>query len=127
MSLGFKFPITKFTHSFKFKFKFASTAALAHFNVSHTDFSESEDSSSSSSYCSSNNITNDNMKEESFHIVKSLHNDPSLAFSFFTQLEQQQFVGFPENISTYAAIIRIFCYWGLNRRLNSVFLDLIAV
>ncbi|XP_015969524.1 pentatricopeptide repeat-containing protein At2g26790, mitochondrial-like [Arachis duranensis] len=127
--LRFKFPITKFTHSSKFKFKFASTAALAHFNDSHNDFSESEhsSSSSSSSYCSSNNITNDNIKEESFHIVKSLQNNPSLAFSFFTQLKQQQFVGFPENISTYAAIIRIFCYWGLNRRLTFVFLDLIAL
>nr|XP_025703537.1 pentatricopeptide repeat-containing protein At2g26790, mitochondrial-like [Arachis hypogaea] len=126
---SFAFPITKFTHSSKFKFKFASTAALAHFNDSHNDFSESEhsSSSSSSSYCSSNNITNDNIKEESFHIVKSLQNNPSLAFSFFTQLKQQQFVGFPENISTYAAIIRIFCYWGLNRRLTFVFLDLIAL
>ncbi|XP_057719373.1 pentatricopeptide repeat-containing protein At2g26790, mitochondrial-like [Arachis stenosperma] len=129
MWLSFKFPITKFTHSSKFKFKFASTAALVHFNDSHTDFSESEDSSSSSSssYCSSNNITNDNIKEKSFPIVKSLQNDPSLAFSFFTQLKQQQFVGFLENISTYAAIIRIFCYWDLNRRMDSVFLDLIAL
>ncbi|XP_073222146.1 uncharacterized protein [Cicer arietinum] len=97
------------------KFRFSSTS-LALSSYSDTHFTKPSNFSSFDSDITSN----------TFQVLQKLYflrNNPSQALSYFTQLNQQ---GFSYNISTYAAIIRIMCYWGWLRKLDSLFLDVIA-
>ncbi|KAI8534703.1 hypothetical protein RHMOL_Rhmol10G0117100 [Rhododendron molle] len=55
-------------------------------------------------------------------ILNSLREEPCHALSFFDQLKEQ---GFVHNVSTYMAIIRILCYWGMATRLDSILLGVI--
>ncbi|XP_058187502.1 pentatricopeptide repeat-containing protein At2g26790, mitochondrial-like [Rhododendron vialii] len=52
-------------------------------------------------------------------LKNSLREEPCHALSFFDQLKEQ---GFVHNVSTYMAIIRILCYWGMATRLDSILL-----
>ncbi|KAF3966709.1 hypothetical protein CMV_009214 [Castanea mollissima] len=56
-------------------------------------------------------------------ILNSMKRDPKTAISFFDRLKEQ---GFAHDVSTYAALVRILCYWGLDRKLDAVFLEVIV-
>ena len=49
-------------------------------------------------------------------ILNSMKRDPKTAISFFDRLKEQGF----------AALVRILCYWGLDRKLDAVFLEVIV-
>ncbi|KAG5528542.1 hypothetical protein RHGRI_029278 [Rhododendron griersonianum] len=49
-------------------------------------------------------------------ILNSLREEPCHALSFFDQLKEQ---GFVHNVSTYMAIIRILCYWGMDMSIGN--------
>ncbi|XP_047252357.1 pentatricopeptide repeat-containing protein At2g26790, mitochondrial-like [Capsicum annuum] len=55
-------------------------------------------------------------------MLNSLREEPNDALSFFRQLKDS---GFKHDIQTYMGIIRIFCYWGMNMKLDSLFLEVI--
>ncbi|KAJ4849629.1 hypothetical protein Tsubulata_017738 [Turnera subulata] len=54
--------------------------------------------------------------------LNSLRKDPVLAFSLFNQLKEG---GFSHDVYSYAAVVKILCVWGLNRKLDSVLLEII--
>ncbi|KAK7840518.1 putative pentatricopeptide repeat-containing protein [Quercus suber] len=56
-------------------------------------------------------------------ILNSMERDPKTAISFFDRLKEQ---GFAHDVSTYAALVRILCHWGLDRKLDAVFLEVIV-
>ncbi|KAK2359460.1 Tetratricopeptide repeat (TPR) superfamily protein [Trifolium repens] len=108
----FKKPFSKTkTIHYNKKFTFSSSTSLA-LSSSQTHFTKPSNSSS--------------FDPNTFKILQRLYlyrNNPSLALSYFTQLNQH---GFSYNIQTYASIIRIMCYWNWIRKLDSLFLDIIA-
>ncbi|PHU08124.1 hypothetical protein BC332_24613 [Capsicum chinense] len=55
-------------------------------------------------------------------MLNSLREEPNDALSFFRQLKDS---GFKHDIQTYMGIIRIFCYWGMNMKLDSLFLEVV--
>ncbi|KAK7838944.1 pentatricopeptide repeat-containing protein [Quercus suber] len=56
-------------------------------------------------------------------ILNSMKRDPKTAISFFDRLKEQ---GFAHDVSTYAALVRILCHWGLDRKSDAVFLEVIV-
>ncbi|XP_010473062.2 PREDICTED: pentatricopeptide repeat-containing protein At2g26790, mitochondrial-like [Camelina sativa] len=52
----------------------------------------------------------------------STRDDPNLALSFLTQLKQH---GVSPNVNAYATLVRILSTWGLDRKLDSVLVELI--
>ncbi|KAM1004154.1 hypothetical protein ACFX2C_004381 [Malus domestica] len=112
-------------------FKWASSqAALALWNSSSSHSDESSDDNSVS-VCTTNAGTNAANRTHFFseldtsgvvNNVNSLRNEPNLAISFFHRVKGD---GFRHNVYTYSALIRILCYWGLDRKLDSLFVDLI--
>ncbi|KAG2410079.1 hypothetical protein LR48_Vigan01g069100 [Vigna angularis] len=56
--------------------------------------------------------------------LQCLHHHPSLALSFLNHLHR---TGFPHTLSTYAAITKMFAFWNLPRKLDSLFLHLITL
>ncbi|GMY37200.1 pentatricopeptide repeat-containing protein At2g26790, mitochondrial [Fagus crenata] len=121
-------------------FKYISTA-FAFLNPSQPSDDELYTSSSSSIASSSSTInaissyTHNNTKTSTpvahdlfdtskvVQIFNSLKKDPKTAISFFTRLKEQ---GFAHDASTYAAFVRILCLWGLDRKLDAVFSELIV-
>ncbi|KAF7824820.1 pentatricopeptide repeat-containing protein [Senna tora] len=121
-----------FLGKYSSSFKLASTA-LAHLNsttFSDTQSSDCDDETVSSSCgCSSNTPSSvcNSFELNPFKVVETLNRlqrEPSLAWDFFQQVKKQ---GFQHNISTYGVLIRILCYWGMDTRLDSLFVDLIAL
>ncbi|KAI9099618.1 hypothetical protein K1719_024623 [Acacia pycnantha] len=121
----------KFPGTFSSCCKLASTA-LAYLNSTtfsdDTQLSSGDETVSSSCDCSLDSPSVHNSFEiDTFKVVETLNcfsREPALALSFFRQVEEQ---GFRHNIRTYAALIRILCYWGLDRKLDSLFLELISL
>ncbi|KAK2413038.1 pentatricopeptide repeat-containing protein, mitochondrial [Trifolium repens] len=106
----YSFSKTKTIHYNK-KFTFSSSTSLA-LSSSQTHFTKPSNSSS--------------FDPNTFKVLQKLYlyrNNPSLALSYFTQLNQH---GFTHNIQTYASFIRILCYWNLNRSLDSLYRDIIS-
>ncbi|KAI5432129.1 hypothetical protein KIW84_036034 [Lathyrus oleraceus] len=100
---------TKTIHFTKFTF---SSSALALSNFSDTHFTKPSKISS--------------FHPNTFQVLQKLYlyqNNPSLALSYFTHLNH---LGFSHNIQTYASFIRILCYWNCIRKLDSLFIDIIA-
>ncbi|EOA26604.1 hypothetical protein CARUB_v10022664mg [Capsella rubella] len=54
--------------------------------------------------------------------LNSTRDDPSLALSFLEQLKQH---GVSPNVNAYATLVRILSAWGLDRKLDSVLVELI--
>uniref|UniRef100_A0A2P2IYJ0 Pentatricopeptide repeat-containing protein At2g26790 n=1 Tax=Rhizophora mucronata TaxID=61149 RepID=A0A2P2IYJ0_RHIMU len=63
---------------------------------------------------------------DTFKVVETLNRlraEPRLAFDFFNQIKES---GFHHDARTYAAIIRVLCFWGLDRKLDSVLLEVVG-
>ncbi|CAI0442364.1 unnamed protein product [Linum tenue] len=56
------------------------------------------------------------------HRLHVMRKEPFLALSFFHQLKRG---GFVHDVYTYAAMIRILCFWNLDRKLNSMLSELV--
>ncbi|XP_058736374.1 pentatricopeptide repeat-containing protein At2g26790, mitochondrial-like [Vicia villosa] len=100
---------TKTIHFTKFTF---SSSALAISNFSDTHFTKPSKISS--------------FHPNTFQVLQKLYlyqNHPSLALSYFTQLNHHSS---SHNIQTYSSIISIMCYWNCIRKLDSLFIDIIA-
>ncbi|KAL1225931.1 Pentatricopeptide repeat-containing protein [Cardamine amara subsp. amara] len=54
-------------------------------------------------------------------VLNSTRDDPSLALSFLKQIKQQ---GVSLNVNAYATLVRILSSWGLDRKLDSVLVEL---
>ncbi|XP_045793775.1 pentatricopeptide repeat-containing protein At2g26790, mitochondrial-like [Trifolium pratense] len=92
------------------KFRFCSTSLAL--SSSQTHLTKPQNSSS--------------FDPNTFKVLQKLYlyrNNPSLALSYFTQLNQH---GFTHNIQTYASFIRILCYWNLNSSLDNLYRDIIT-
>ncbi|XP_045807171.1 pentatricopeptide repeat-containing protein At2g26790, mitochondrial-like isoform X1 [Trifolium pratense] len=107
------FSKTKNIHYNK-KFTFSSSTALS-LSTSQTHFTKPSNFSSSD--------PNTSKILERLYLYR---NNPTLAHSYFTQLNQHKQHGFCYNIQTYVAIIKIMCYWNWIRKLDSLFIDIIA-
>ncbi|XP_045795712.1 pentatricopeptide repeat-containing protein At2g26790, mitochondrial-like [Trifolium pratense] len=104
------FSKTKTIHYNK-KFNFSSSTSLA-LSSSQTHFTKPSNFSS--------------FDPNTFKVLQKLYlyrNNPSLALSYFTQLNQH---GFTHNIQTYASFIRILCYWNWNTSLDNLYCDIIT-
>ncbi|KAF8111135.1 hypothetical protein N665_0076s0131 [Sinapis alba] len=55
-------------------------------------------------------------------VLNSAKDDPNLALSFLNQLKQN---GVSLNVNSYAALVRILSHWRLDRKLDSVLVELI--
>ncbi|KAM5575285.1 hypothetical protein ABKV19_014301 [Rosa sericea] len=63
---------------------------------------------------------------ETLEVVNKLNgfkSKPNSAFSLFRQLKED---GFQHNVLTYCALVRILCYWRLDRKLDSLFSEVIS-
>ncbi|KAE8653034.1 pentatricopeptide repeat-containing protein At2g26790, mitochondrial [Cucumis sativus] len=105
----------------KLKLKLVRFASTAIAQLNSCIFSHSDDEQSTSSFNTSLNVQCKPSKV--VQVLESLRREPKIAFSFFCELEER---GFQHNISTYAALIRILCSWGLGRKLETLFLNLIG-
>ncbi|ESQ50072.1 hypothetical protein EUTSA_v10001906mg [Eutrema salsugineum] len=56
-------------------------------------------------------------------VLDSVRDDPNLAFSFLGQLKQN---GVSLNVNAYATVVKILSGWGLDRKLDSVLVELIG-
>lgn len=115
------------------RFLSSSQMAIAYLNSSSTS-SDDEDRRSYWSTTTRTSINNfeihpcsstfDNLDTMAVvEILNSLGRAPKSAFSFFHRVKE---AGFEHNVQTYVVLIKILCYWGLERKLDSLFHDLIA-
>ncbi|KAI4332052.1 hypothetical protein L6164_016992 [Bauhinia variegata] len=132
LCLGINFPRKLPASCFRFiSFKLASTA-FAHLNsatfLDHHKLTDDKEIISSCSCPSEEpSSVHHSYELDTFRVVEELNRlrlEPTVALNFFRQVKV---LGFQHNISTYAAVIRILCYWGLDRKLNSLFVELIAL
>ncbi|KAK3029923.1 hypothetical protein RJ639_039783 [Escallonia herrerae] len=83
------------------------------------------DSSSDEDSVHTHNNTNRLLEVDTYKVcelLNKLRREPTVAISLFTQLKEQ---GFRHDVSTYMAFIRILCQFGMDRRLDSVLLEVI--
>ncbi|KAH7529481.1 hypothetical protein FEM48_Zijuj05G0188500 [Ziziphus jujuba var. spinosa] len=109
----------------------SSQFALAYLNSCPTS-SDDEDlesstaaATSSSSCLTTQNIHHSSSELDTIRVVeklRSLGTKPKDAFLFFHEVKR---AGFQHNVSTYAVLVAVLCSWGLDRMLDSLFLDLI--
>ncbi|KAF3662493.1 putative protein UXT -like protein [Capsicum annuum] len=85
----------------------------------------SSDEQIANNHMKNNELINNTVEVNSYWVTEmlnSLREEPNDALSFFRQLKES---GFKHDIQTYMGIIRIFCYWGMNMKLDSLFLEVI--
>lgn len=71
------------------------------------------------------NSTNNIVEVNSYWVTEmlnSLKEEPENALLFFHQLKES---GFKHDVQTYMAMVRTFCYWGMDMKLDSLFLEVI--
>lgn len=98
----------------------------SHFQYISSDSEEGEDSSSHSQYIWSGSEEEDssecNSTSEVVNKLDSFRKDPGAALTFFELLKAR---GFRHNVHTYAAIVRILCYCGRQKKLESLLRELV--
>ncbi|KAL2557875.1 Pentatricopeptide repeat-containing protein [Forsythia ovata] len=110
--------------------RFQSVPSLAHFNPYYADsFSDESDSGTENNIiCVEKSNSNNNVVELSsngvIEILNNLKKEPIFALSFFYQLKER---GFLHDVWTYMEIIKILCYWGMNRKLVCLLSEVIKL
>ncbi|KAF4369246.1 hypothetical protein F8388_022902 [Cannabis sativa] len=115
--------------SFKWGSSLFSQMAVSQLNSSSASSDEDnqlDSSSSLSSSIASHETLHLSPDLDSFRVVeilRSLRAEPDLAIAFFHRSKEE--AGFRHEISAYVELVKILCYWGLDRKLDSLFRDII--
>ncbi|CAN4122138.1 unnamed protein product [Withania somnifera] len=100
-----------------------SLSSVAQLNPYFSD--SSSDEQIPNTHMKINQLANNTVEINSYWVtemVNSLRDEPNDALLLFRKLKEN---GFKHDVQSYMAMIRMFCYWGMDMKLDGLFLEVI--